>query len=192
MIQPDEILHHWFEVLTPEDWFSGGEEVDREIKGQFEGIWEKAAGGGCSNWRETAKGYQALTILLDQFPRNMFRGHAKSFWSDALARETADGAIASGYDLQLPERGRQFLYLPFMHSEEIDAQDRCVALYRDKLPETGAESLIHARVHREIIRRFGRFPYRNEALKRESTAEEAKWMADGGYPQLLEEVRRKT
>ena len=189
MPDPDLVLHYWFDVLAPEDWFSGGEEIDLEISKRFRAAWEQAAGGGCSNWCGTSDGSQALTILLDQFPRNMFRGSAKSFWSDALARETANWAIAKGQDIEIPELGRQFFYLPFMHSEDLSIQDLSVGLYRERLPETGAESLIHARAHREIIKQFGRFPYRNDALNRETTEAEASWIAEGGYQKMVEVMR---
>ena len=151
--------------------------------------------GTCRRWRllglefGTVEGTHALIILLDQFPRNMFRGSAKSFWSDALARETAGRAIAKGQDMKLPEVGRHFIYLPFMHSECLEEQERSVSLYCSRFPDTDAENLVHARAHREIIRIFGRFPYRNEALKRKTTETEAKWMAEGGYRQMVETMR---
>jgi uncharacterized protein (DUF924 family) len=119
----------------------------------------------------------ALVIVLDQFPRNLFRGDARTFAADPLARAAANRALKRGYDQDLPAEDRGFFFLPFMHSEELADQFRCVELYR------AAEdaNLRHAEEHRDIIRRFGRFPHRNEMLGRATTAEEQAFLDGGGF-----------
>ncbi len=159
----------------------GGQEIDDKIIDRFGDAWNKAARGEFDGWTENADGALALIILLDQFPRNMFRGSGKSFATDALARKVADRAIGDGHDMRMTEKQRLFIYMPFMHSEELAEQDRCIELIGERMPETGATNLLHARAHRGIIEMFGRFPYRNDALGRASTPDEAEWMANVGY-----------
>ncbi len=188
MTTPQEILAFWFEEISPMEQFMGGPEIDDRISQRFGGAWEQAASGECNDWAESADGALALVILLDQFPRNMFRGSGKSFATDQMAREVADRAIRDGHDMQMAEPRRLFLYMPFMHSEELAEQDRCVDLIAERMTETGAQNLLHARAHRGIIEMFGRFPYRNEALGRENTAEEAEWMANVGYRKFVQDL----
>ena len=187
-----DVLDFWFKTLTREDWFMGGERVDRMIIERFSELRLEALRGECDHWIQTAKGALALIIVLDQFSRNMFRGSGKSFECDEKARAIADNAISAGLDLQLEESERIFVYLPFMHSENIKDQDRCIALIAGRMPEKGIESHLHARAHREIIRIFDRFPYRNDALGRESSDEEVDWLENVGYRNFVETLRSKS
>ena len=183
-----EILEFWFDEITPKEQFMGGPELDEQIRARFDGAWGRAVSGEFREWTNTAEGALALIILLDQFPRNMFRGSGKSFESDSMALEYAGKAIRDGFDLKLSDRRRLFVYMPFMHSEDLNDQNRCIELIRDRLPDA-AENLLHARAHRDIIGRFGRFPYRNEALGRRNTDEETAWMENVGYMKFVEQLR---
>ncbi len=185
MSDPVEVLDYWLGALGPEGWYAGGAALDAEIRERFEPLWQAAAEGGLDHWVEGAGPALAFIVLTDQFPRNMFRGTAAAFATDPQARAAAERALAAGWDLQAPEPDRQFFYMPFMHSEALDDQDRCVALMAERMPETGASNHLHARAHREVIRRFGRFPFRNAALGRASTPEEAAFLGAGGYGALV-------
>jgi uncharacterized protein (DUF924 family) len=180
----EEIVRFWEEV-GPAGWYAVREDLDAEIRERFLPLWEEAESGGLADWRSNAWGALAYIVLTDQFPRNIFRGTVRAFATDRLAREAALVAVMHDFDLKTAEPMRQFFYLPFMHSEDPFDQDRCVRLMIARLPETGAENLRHARAHRDIIRRYGRFPYRNEVLGRESTPEEARFLQDGGYGAAL-------
>ena len=186
---PNEILVFWFDELKPGDWFTGGEEVDDRVRTRFLQVWEDAADGKFASWADTANGALALVIVLDQFPRNMFRGSGKSFASDALALKTAAAAIDSGQDLELDEVRRRFLYMPYMHSEKIPELTRCLELMETKFAEVNPEVVLHSKAHIEVVKLFGRFPYRNEALGRKSTPEEEEWLAAGGYQAFVESLR---
>jgi len=173
---PEEILTFWREA-GPDRWFTKDEAFDASIRERFLATYEAAARGELAAWEATAEGALALVIVLDQFPRNMFRGSPRVYEADALARAAANIALKRGYDLDVPEAERGFLFLPFMHSEDLVDQNRCVELYR------AAEdaNLKYAVEHREIIRRFGRFPHRNAILGRASTSEEEAFLAGGGF-----------
>jgi uncharacterized protein (DUF924 family) len=133
-------------------------------------------------WEQSAPGALALLLLTDQIPRNLFRGSAHAFASDALAREVADRAIAQGFDQQTEASLRGFFYLPFEHHEDAASQARAVALFERLAAETGdREGLEYARLHAGLIARFGRFPHRNPVLGREPTAEETAYLAQGGF-----------
>jgi uncharacterized protein (DUF924 family) len=175
----EEILAFWIDELGPEGWYEGGDRIDALCRERFLDDWEKGRRGDYAQWTTTARGALALLILLDQFPRNMFRGSAQAFASDVRARATAKAAIAREFDLATEGPARQFFYLPLMHSEVLADQDRSVRLIVLRFPEP--EQIRHARAHRDIIRRFGRFPFRNVALGRASTPEEEAWLARGGY-----------
>ena len=122
----------------------------------------------------------AYLIVTDQFPRNMFRGTGRAFATDGAARAAAKAAIAKGWDRRIDPPARQFFYLPLMHSECLVDQDRCVRLMMERMPDS-EDNLLHAKAHRDVIRRFGRFPYRNEALARHDTGPEAAYLAEEGY-----------
>lgn len=180
-----QIIDFW-ERVGPQGWYNATPELDEQIRSQFQKDWDEAAAGGLCDWLGSPQGALAYLILTDQFPRNMFRDDPRAFATDARARKAATMAIHHRMDLKLPEPIRQFFYLPFMHGETTFDQDRCIRLMIARMPETGAENLRHARAHREIIRRFGRFPYRNAALGRQNTPAEEAFFAEGGYAGMLQ------
>lgn len=182
-----EILEFWHSI-GPEGWYEVNEEIDREIVRRWEGLWAVARAGGLHAWRAEARSCLALLILLDQFPRNMFRDDRRAFASDGRALAVARGAIAAGFDKLVDEAERQFFYLPLMHSEISSDQDQCVRLVLLNLGKV--DTLDHARAHRFVIRKFGRFPYRNAALGRTSTSAEAAFLDAGGYRAALDAVGR--
>ncbi|MBV7409520.1 DUF924 family protein [Maritimibacter sp. DP1N21-5] len=188
MATPEEILSFWLDEVGPEGWYAAGETLDRSIIERFGGAWAQATQGAFSLWLTYPSGTLAYIILLDQFPRNMFRDEAKAFSTDKVALAAAKCAIDKGWDMKIAEPARQFFYLPLMHSENLADQDRCVRLMLTRMPETGQPNLLHAKVHREVIRRFGRFPYRNQALSRTTTASEAAFVDQGGYGAVLREL----
>jgi uncharacterized protein (DUF924 family) len=174
---PQLVLAFWRES-GPDKWFTKDEAFDAAIRARFLDIYEAAVTGRLGDWEQTAESALALTIVLDQFPRNMFRGHARSFAADPLARAVAGRAIACGFDRDIPLPERQFFYLPFEHSESSADQQRCCELCR----ATGdADLLKWAEIHADIIRRFGRFPHRNAALGRATTPEEQAFLDQGGF-----------
>jgi uncharacterized protein (DUF924 family) len=171
------VLAFW-RSAGPAKWFHKDDAFDAEIKTLFLGPYEAAVAGQLTDWEAAAESALALVIVLDQFPRNMFRGRSRVFAADALARGVADRAIARVFDQQVPAGERQFFYLPFEHSENLADQDRSVALVR----ATGnADLLKWAALHADIIRRFGRFPHRNAVLGRATTAEEQAFLDAGGF-----------
>lgn len=185
----EEVLQFWLKEVGPDGWYIAAPEVDGRIAQRFMPTWQAASDGALSAWAETPAGALALLIVTDQFSRNMFRGDGKSFATDALAREVARRAIAQGFDLATSEPERVFFYMPFEHSEELADQDWSVALMAARIRgAAGEEFAHHARVHREVIRRFGRFPYRNSALGRVSTAAEEAFLAAGGYGAMVREM----
>jgi uncharacterized protein (DUF924 family) len=188
MAEPDEILSFWLDEVGPEGWYGGGEELDAEIRDRFMNDYERARSGALSLWLTYPSGVLAYLILLDQFPRNMFRGDAQAFATDGVAKAAAVAAISKGWDLKIDEPARQFFYLPLMHAECQADQDRAVRLIATRMPEHGEGNLPHAKAHREIIRRFGRFPYRNEALSRDTKPAEREWMEKGGYGAILRAI----
>ena len=180
MSEIDDVLGFWFERLAPEQWFEMDAALDDEIRAHFGALYRLAAGGGRDGWRETPEATLALVIVLDQFPRNMFRESAKAFASDAKALAVANLAVERGFDMKLPEIRRRFLYLPFEHSESLEDQRTSVRLVRER---GGNENAIdYAERHLVVIERFGRFPHRNEILGRENTEEEAEFLASGDGP----------
>lgn len=175
-MNPQEIIHFWVDEVGEKRWFDSNDALDSEILKRFVKTYELARDGKLADWENNANGALALLILLDQFPRNMFRGRAEAFATDARAREIADRAIARGFDLETPVAMRPFFYLPFMHSENAADQDRCVSLIGARVGED-SQNYPFALGHRETIERFGRFPARNAALGRHSTQEEEKFLA---------------
>lgn len=167
-VAPAEIVSFWSDA-GPDKWFEQDEGFDQAIRLRFLPTYEAAANGELAVWEESVEGALALVLLLDQFPRNMFRGNARAFATDALARAAADRALARGFDQATDLAMRPFFYLPFMHSEALIDQDRCVRLY-EALGD--AEQLRYATEHRDVVQRFGRFPHRNRALGRDTTPAE--------------------
>ena len=154
-------------------WFASTPQLDAAIKERFEITWEAAVRGDYDDWRNSPDGCLALTIILDQLPLNMFRGSAKSFSSEHLAIDVAKHAIAQTYDLQIDPAQLAFLYMPLMHSEHLTDQDQSVALYA----AAGlTNNLRFAQHHRDIVRRFGRFPHRNALLGRVSSTAELEYL----------------
>jgi uncharacterized protein (DUF924 family) len=174
---PADVLTFWFGA-GPQKWFTKDQSFDAEIHEKFLPTYEAAAQGQLVNWETSPEEALALVIVLDQFPRNIFRGTPRAFATDALSRAVADRAIARGFDKQLGLPNRNFFYLPFMHSEALADQERCVALCRGGDDEN---TLKYAELHADIIRRFGRFPHRNSVLGRVSTAEEQAFLCSGGF-----------
>lgn len=175
---PADILDFWLSAGR-ERWYKHDAGFDAEIRSRFLATWRKAAAGELPSWETGDDGATALTIVLDQFPRNMFRNDGMTFSSDALAREVAGRAIDRGVDTRIDPLLREFLYLPFMHSEHLVDQQRCVALFSRY--GGSSDNLKYARIHEDIIRRFGRFPHRNHVLGREMTAEEQAFLDAGGF-----------
>lgn len=185
MIDAEKVLSFWIDEVGQDRWYVSDKDLDDEIRERFLPMWQAAVDGSYGLWLTYPSGTLAYLILLDQFPRNMFRGSERAFESDQLALAATKAAIDRKWDLKIDEPARQFFYLPLMHSENLCDQDRCVRLMHERLPETGGSNLLHAKAHREVIRQFGRFPYRNEALSRNATAQERAYVSDGGYGQTI-------
>jgi uncharacterized protein (DUF924 family) len=179
--RPGDILSFWLSA-GPTQWFAAKPAFDEAIRLKFEATHHAAARGEYEDWQETAEGTLALLILLDQFPRNLYRRSGHAFATDPLARMVTRKAIAKGFDRQVEAQLRPFFYLPFEHSESLADQDEGVALCEALAREEGdEETLKWARLHREIIVRFGRFPHRNPPLGRPMTAEEQAFLDEGGF-----------
>lgn len=188
MVSPDEVLGFWLDEVGPTGWYEASDTLDQTIRDKFSEAWENARQGAFGLWLTYASGTLAYIILTDQFPRNMFRNEARAFLTDRIALAAAKMAINRGWDLRIDEPARQFFYLPLMHSENLCDQERCVRLICERMPLHGPENMVHARAHREVIRQFGRFPYRNTALGRPSTAQECAYQAQGGYGATLRQL----
>ena len=174
---PEAVLAFWREA-GPNKWFTKDTVFDEEIRQRFLETYEAATAEKLSGWERTAEGALALAIVLDQFPRNMFRGDARTYAADALAREVAERALARGFDRELPSPEWQFFYLPFEHSESLPDQERCCALFA----AAGDPGLLKwAELHADIIRRFGRFPHRNAVLSRATTPDEQAFLDGDGF-----------
>lgn len=174
----DEIVDFWFDEACKPYWFNSRPTFDQLVRDTLLEHHQRAAVGEFDDWADDVDGALALCILLDQAPRNCFRNQAEAFASDAKARQVAIRALEEGYDLECDEDERLFLYLPFMHHEDLDSQDAAVRLIGERCPKP--EAVDAARRHRDIIARFGRFPHRNAALGRETTAEEAAFLQEPG------------
>jgi uncharacterized protein (DUF924 family) len=172
-----QVLAFWREA-GEDKWFNNDTAFDEAVRRRFLETYEAAAAGQLAEWEASREGALALVIALDQFPRNMFRGRARAFAADPLARQVADRAIVRGFDLATPVEERGFFYLPFEHSEQLADQERCCALVR---VTDDADLLKWAELHADIIRRFGRFPHRNAVLGRATTAEEQDFLDQGGF-----------
>ena len=179
----DDVLAFWREA-GPDRWYTCDTDFDANIRERFLDLWHDAVAGRLSSWEDSDDGALALVIVLDQFPRNMFRDDARAFATDAKALEVARHAVAAGFDQKVGETGRTFFYLPFEHSEDMSCQDRSVELFR-ALPgwDQPGSPFQYAQRHWDIIRRFGRFPHRNRTLGRENTPTEAEFLTlpDSGF-----------
>ena len=185
MVKPEDILEFWLDETGPSGWYDASDPLDETIRTRFLTAWEEACQGKFSLWLTYPSGALAYIILTDQFSRNMFRGSDKAFASDKLALAVAKLSIKRNWDMKIDEPARQFFYLPLMHSENLCDQDRCVRLMCERMPETRQNNLLHARAHRDVIRQFGRFPYRNAALGRKVTPLEQTYLDGGGYGSTL-------
>ncbi|WP_286295533.1 DUF924 family protein [Vibrio apostichopi] len=172
-----DVLEFWFDELTPKDWFTGGEEVDVLIKTRFSELHKVAVQGELFEWRQTAEGRLAEIIVLDQFSRNIGRNSPAAFSADPMVLALAQEAVAGGFDHQLNQQQKSFLYMPYMHSESLLVHEQAVLLFS----QTGLENNLDFEFkHKVIIERFGRYPHRNEVLGRESTAEEIEFLQQPG------------
>ncbi len=181
---PADVLAFWFGGEGEpgygefrDQWFRKDDAFDREVTDRFGDLYRRAAAGELDAWREEAEGCLALVIVLDQFPRNMFRGDARTHATDEQALEAAKYAIERALDRELPAFQRMFLYMPFMHAEDVEDQRRSVELFEGLAAEPGGPDVVEYAVgHREIVERFGRFPHRNAILGRGTTPEEAEFL----------------
>ena len=174
---PNDIIGFWRNA-GPERWFRKVSAFDEAIRLKFEPVHHRAARGEYDAWAKSAEGALALLILLDQFPRNLYRNSAHAFATDPKARAIARAAVEAGFDREVDPLLRNFFYLPFEHSEDIADQDFGLALSAEAGDEDG---LKWAGLHREIIARFGRFPHRNPALGRITTPAEQAFLDEGGF-----------
>lgn len=177
-----DILTFWFAEAGPQKWYKKSDAFDAEIIERFEdtaiNLAAKTAKGPHA-WEGRVDSSLALIIALDQFSRNMYRDTPAAFAWDRAARDVTKRMIEKGWDLSLSQDRRAFVYMPLMHAEDIDDQNLCVEMMDKRID--ASSSLHHAKAHRELIERFGRFPHRNEILGRESTDEEVQFLASGGY-----------
>jgi uncharacterized protein (DUF924 family) len=178
-IKPAEIIEFWRDA-GPARWFAKNADFDEQIRTRFEAAHHAAAGGEFDHWIDSAGGALALLLLLDQLPRNLWRGSPRAFATDLLARRVARNAIQAGYDRAGHGDLRSFFYLPFSHSESPADQAFSMGLWEALERETG-EDAKSARRHRDVIARFGRFPHRNRALGRETTEAEQAFLDGGGF-----------
>jgi len=169
------VLDFWFGELTPTQWFTKDAAVDAAIAERFTTLTARVATGAMPHWAGSAGGLLAAVIVLDQFPRNLYRDDPRAYATDDQALALAEAAIERGLDQGMSARARQFLYMPFMHSEDPADQARCVALFAT-LDDPNA--LWFAERHKEIIDRFGRFPHRNQTLGRETSEAEAAFLKE--------------
>jgi uncharacterized protein (DUF924 family) len=176
---PDDaaaLIAFWTEA-GPARWFKKDDAFDQAFRDRFLALHEAAARGELAHWSDTAEGALALVLLLDQFPRNAFRGTARMYATDARARAVADAAVTRGFDHRVEPSLQAFFYLPFEHSESIADQERSVMHFQ----RLGGRHLEFAEQHRDIVRRFGRFPHRNPILGRTTTADEQRFLDEGGF-----------
>jgi len=173
---PATVVQFWLDA-GPSRWFRKNAGFDDDFRDRFAAEHDAAAAGKLESWETSSDGALALLVLLDQYPRNSFRGTVRMFTTDPLALAVAKRAIERGFDRAVEPSLRLFFYLPFIHSERLEDQDRALVLYA----ALGEETLRHAHIHRDIIVRFGRFPHRNPLLGRQTTAEEQAFLDAGGF-----------
>lgn len=191
-ITADDILTFWFHETEPKYWYKASHAFDAKVRRRFGPAIEAEARRyreGGHPWLATVDGSLALILLFDQFTRNVWRGSNVAFSCDPLALDVARRMIAQGLDWAVPDERRAFVYMPFMHSEDLADQELCIAYAEDRLSDPSTAR--HARLHRDVILRFGRFPYRNKALGRESTQGERVYLESGGYaPGQIESAKK--
>lgn len=168
-----EVIRFWFEELKPEDWFKKSEALDQEMRERFEELYWKASRGELFRWRAAAEGRLAEILLLDQIPRNIFRGTAQAFATDSLALVLAQEGLTQAQELPVVQRG--FFYMPFMHSESLTIHEEALRLF----DQPGLEKrLKYEKMHMDILQQFGRYPHRNAILGRPSTKEEEEYLKE--------------
>lgn len=172
-ITPESIIKFWYSDKIKSQWFNSTKDLDKEIKNNYESVWKAAIRGEYKHWNETATGCLALAIILDQFPLNMFRGDVESFSTEAMAVKVSKQAIEKGFDKEIEKEKIAFLYMPLMHSENMEDQNLSVSLFEKMGLEDNARFAKH---HRGIVEKFGRFPHRNEILQRESSQDEIDYL----------------
>lgn len=185
---PEEILNFWLDETGPLGWYRRDEELDRQIRNRWGALWQEVKDNGWPGWTPTPRNTLAYLILTDQFSRNMFRDDPRAFATDKQARAAAKSAIELNWDLRVDGDGRQFFYMPLMHSECLMDQERAVRLFKTRMPDA-QENLVHARAHREVIRQFGRFPHRNADLGRRTTGSETEYLSTGGYGSVVDSLK---
>jgi uncharacterized protein (DUF924 family) len=191
MTTPQQVLEFWLDEVGPSKWYNASDALDSEIRDRFERAWMNAGEGTYGLWLTYPSGTLAYILLMDQFPRNMFRNDGRAFQTDPHALAAAKVAIHNKWDMRIDEPARQFFYLPLMHSENLCDQERCIRLMLERMPVHGDENLLHARAHREVIRQFGRFPYRNDVLGRSSTYQETDYIDNGGYGATVRSLQKR-
>ena len=187
MVGAEDVLAFWLDHVGEDGWYRQDEALDAEIRDRFQAAWTAASEGAYSLWLTYPSGTLAYIILTDQFSRNMFRDTGRAFASDALALAASKMAIQKDWDLRLDPPGRDFFYLPLRHSENLSDQERSVRLVKTRMPDSEL-SLLHSKAHRDVIRKFGRFPTRNAALNRATTAPEQSYLDNGGYGAIVREL----
>ena len=175
--EPGDVVSFWL-TQSEKVWFTADPTFDAEVLSRFAALVEQAKSGALDDWADDPEGSLALVILLDQMTRNIYRDTAEMFAADGKALAVAKRAIERGFDMDLPKEKRRWLYMPFMHSEDLADQERSIELFDGS---EMAASLPFAVEHADIIRRFGRFPHRNAILGRQTTPEEAAFLAGGGF-----------
>lgn len=177
MIGPDPVIQFWFVEHGYEDWFGGKPEFDLNLKQRFADLHAEVARGEAWSWRETPEGRLAELIVLDQFSRQLHRGSAEAFAQDKMALALAQEAVAGGHDMAVERDWVMFFYMPYMHAESLVVQNEGVRLFEATGNDDAAQ---YMRDHRDTVARFGRFPFRNAALGRQSTPEELAYMEQAG------------
>ncbi len=189
MINADQVTDFWLNEVGQDNWYNADAALDAEIHDRFSTVWEEARAGQYAEWKLRPEKLLPYLILLDQFPRNMFRGTPKAYVTDKMALSAAKKSVDCLWDMRIPEPERQFFYLPMMHSENLSDQNRCLRLIKSRMPERCDALYPHAKAHREVIRQFGRFPYRNAPLKRRDTDPEISFHEQGGYGTVFEAIK---
>ncbi len=189
MARPEDVLSFWLDEVGPAGWYDQSDALDADIRKRFEPTWERAREGALSLWMTYPSGALAYLILTDQFPRNIYRGTAKAFATDRAALALSKIAVDRNWDLKIDGPARQFFYMPMMHSECISDQERCIRMFTTRMDGEDSSNLLHAQAHRDVIRRFGRFPFRNEALERRTLETEEAFLAAGGYGATVRELQ---
>ena len=186
---PHDVRTYWLNDLEPKDWYIQNDAIDAEITQRFGATWNAARDGNCVDWLDNPDDLLSFIILCDQFSRNMFRGAGDAFVTDAISRAATAKAIENDWDLKIAEPARQFIYMPLMHSEDLGDQDLATEMFHTRMPKTGEGNHLHCQAHRNVIAEFGRFPYRNMALGRETTPAEQRFLDAGGYGYAVRQLQ---